>query len=154
MKPNDWVEIRIPIAKIPRHNDVRYIQFHISEANYKHGDKLDLYIDDLALLRYARPTILDFSAETGVAFTDAHSLAAQFHLSGVRPGETVPVVCELRRGNKVAARSNTLAARGPQRVAIHLAGLKLVAGTYELVVRAADSTEAKAVVRLVESPWR
>jgi hypothetical protein len=150
LKLNEWVEIKIPIAKIPRPNDVRHIQFHISESDYKHGDKLDLFIDDLALLRYARPTILDFVAEQSVIFTDTRAVAARFQLSGVKPGDTVPVTCELRRDGKVVARSTTPVSRGPQRISLGL-DKKLIPGNYEL---AAYDGEATARVRVVESPWR
>jgi len=153
LKLNEWVKIQIPIAKIPRPHDVRLIQFHISESDYKHGDKLDLFIDDLALLRYAQPTILDFSAETTVTFADTKTLAAHFQLSGVKPGETVPVAYELRRDDKVVARATTQATRGAQRISLPL-DKKLSPGSYELPVRAGGGSEATARVRLVESPWR
>jgi len=153
LKLNEWVEIKIPIARIPRPSDVRHIQFHISESDYKHGDKLDLFIDDLALLRYAQPTILDFAAETTVAFTDARSLAARFQLSGVKPGGAVPIACELRCNGKVVAHSTTPASRGPQRISLSL-DKKLAPGNYELAVRAGNGDKATARVRLIESPWR
>lgn len=154
LKLNEWVEIRIPISKIPRPHDVRYVQFHISESNYQHGDTLDLFIDDLALLRYARPTLLEFAPETRVAFADTPLLATQFHLGGLKPNETVPVVCELRRDGKTVARTTTHAARGPQRLSLRLTGRNLLPGHYELAVRAGDGDEASARVRFVESPWR
>jgi len=154
LKLGEWVEISIPIAKIPRPNDVRHIQFHISESNYKHSDKLDLFIDDLALLRYARPTILDFVAETTVIFADAQAVAAHFQLVGVKPGETTPVTCELRCDGKVVARAMTQATRGPQRVSLGLGGKKLAPGNYELVAHGGSGGEATTRVRLVDSPWR
>ncbi|MBM3858501.1 MAG: hypothetical protein FJ395_02495 [Verrucomicrobia bacterium] len=150
LKLNEWVEIKIPIAKIPRPNDVRHIQFHISESDYKHHDKLDLFIDDLALLRYARPTILDFAAEQTVIFADAPAIAARFQLSGVKPGDTVPITCELRRAGKVMACSTAQATRGPQRISL-TPGKKLAPGNYELT---ALGGEATVRVRVVESPWR
>jgi hypothetical protein len=153
LKLNEWVEIKIPMAKIPRPNDVRHIQFHISESDYKHGDKLDLFIDDLALLRYAQPTILDFAAETTVMFADAKTVAARFQLSGVKPGDAVPLMCELRRDGKVVARSTTQASRGPQRISLGL-GKKLTPGNYDLAARAGNGSEVTSNVRLVESPWR
>lgn len=150
LKLNEWVEIKIPMAKIPRPHDVRHIQFHISESDYKHGDKLDLFIDDLALHRYARPTILAFVAEQTVIFADTRVVAARFQLSGVKPGDTVPIACELRRDGKVVARTTAPATRGPQRISLNL-NKKLAPGNYELV---AHDGEATARVRVLESPWR
>lgn len=155
IKLGEWVEVVIPVAKIPRPGDVRNIQFHISEANYKHADQLDLWIDDLALLRYARPTLLDFAAETAVLFDDARVVAAQFQLAGIKPNETVPVTCELRRAGQVVAHAISQAARGAQRITLALETGTLVPGLYELTARAADGQPtAPVALRVVESPWR
>jgi len=155
LKLGEWVEVVIPIAKIQRPGDVRNLQFHISESNYKHADQLDLWIDDLALLRYAQPTILDFAAESAVLFADAKVVAARFQLAGVKPNETVPVTCELRRAGKVVARATALTARGAQRFAIEPKPGALPPGVYELTARAAAGEPATPVqVRVVESPWR
>ena len=155
LKLGEWVEIKIPVAKIAQAGDVRGVQFHIAEANYKHQDQIDFYIDDLALLRYAQPTILDFAAETAVAFADAKVIAARFQLAGVKPGDTVPVVCELRRDGKVVASATAQAGRGPQRVVIEPTRGALTPGTYELTARAGNGQSATpATLRVVESPWR
>ena len=155
LKLDEWVEVVIPIAKIARPGDVRNIQFHISEANYKHADQLDLWIDDLALLRYAQPTLLAFAAETAVLFTDAKVVAARFQLAGVKPGATVPVTCELRRAGKVGAQSTSQATRGAQRIVIAPEPGTLTPGVYELTARAAAGQPTAPVqIRVVESPWR
>ena len=155
LKLGEWVEIKIPISKIARPGDVRNIQFHIAEANYKHQDQLDLFIDDLALLRYARPTVLDFAAETAVMFADAKAVAVRFQLAGVKPGDTVPVTCELRRDGKVMASATAQAARGPQRIIVEPARGGLAPGVYELTARVGDGQPAPTVaLRVVESPWR
>ena len=155
LKLNEWVEIRIPISKIARPNDVRNIQFHIAEANYKHQDQLDLFIDDLALLRYAHPTLLDFAAETAVLFADAKLVPATFQLVGVKSGEMLPVTCELRREGKVLARTTAQMTRGPQRIVVELGRGGLAPGFYELTATAGDGASAPpATVRVVESPWR
>ena len=155
LKLGEWVEVVIPIAKIARPGDVRNIQFHISESNYKHADELDLWIDDLALLRYAQPTLLDFSAETAVLFTDAKIVAARFQLAGVKPSDTVPVTCELRRAGKVVACATAQAARGAQRIVIEPKSGALTPGVYELTARAAEGQPTAPVhMRVVASPWR
>lgn len=155
IKLGEWVEIVIPIAKIAHPGDVRNIQFHISEANYKHADLLDLWIDDLALLRYARPVVLDFAAENAVLFADAKVVAARFQLAGVKPNETVPVTCELRHDGKVVAQSTSQMARGAQRIALSLESGTLTPGEYELTARAAEGQPTPPLaLRVVESPWR
>ena len=155
IKLGEWVEVVIPIAKIQYPGDVRNIQFHISEANYRHADQLDLWIDDLALLRYARPVVLDLAAENAVLFADAKIVAARFELAGVKPNETVPVTCELRRAGQVVACATAQATRGAQRVALGLEPGALAPGVFELTARAGDGQPATTTqVRVVESPWR
>lgn len=155
LKKGEWVEIKVPVSQIPRPSDVRSIQFHIAEANYKHGDKLDLYMDDLALLRYAEPVLLDFAAENAVMFADARALPVRFQLAGIKPGASAGVTCELVRDGKVAAHVVWTAQRGPQRFAFDLGRQKLAPGNYELVACVAGGTQpATARVRVVESPWR
>ncbi len=154
LKKGQWVQIRIPLSEVPRRQDVRGIQLHISEANYKHLDELDFYIDEIALLRYARPTLLAFAAESAVVFTDAKQIPVRFDLAGVKPDESAQVVCEIRKGEKVVASTSAKAMRGPQRRALDLSRTKLQAGEYDIVVRVVGGAEtAPARVRLVESPW-
>ena len=155
LKLGEWVEVVLPIAKLPQPGEIRNLQFHISESNYKHADQVDLWIDDLALLRYARPTILGFAAETAVLFADARSVTAHFQLAGIKPGESVPVTCELRRAGKVMAHATAQAARGAQRFEIGLEPGALAPGAYELTARAADGQPTPpAALRVIESPWR
>ena len=148
-----WVRVRIPLTQVPRHQDVRMVQLNISESRYRHGDTLDVYIDEIALLRYARPTLLEFAAEEAVAFADARQVAVRFNLAGVKAGDAAEVVCELRQAGQAVATSKTKVMRGPHRVVLDLAKGNLPAGEYEIVARIAGGDEAKAPVRLVESPW-
>lgn len=149
-----WAQVRIPLSQVPRHSDVRQIQLHISESKYKHQDQLDFYIDEIALLRYARPTLLDVAAESAVMFADAKQLAVRFNLVGVKADEAKEVTCELRRGGKAVAKISAKAARGTQRVAFDLPA-KLAAGDYEVMASVGGGAEGAPIqVRLVESPWQ
>ena len=155
LKKGEWVEITVPVSALPQPGDVRNIQFHIGEANYKHADQLDLFIDDLALLRYAQPTILDFAAETAVMFTGERVMPVKLKLVGVQPGQRAELACELRRDGQTVAQATASAERGPQRIALDLGKKKLPPGDYELAARVAGNPQpATAKVRLVESPWR
>ncbi|MBI5684933.1 MAG: hypothetical protein HZC54_07620 [Verrucomicrobia bacterium] len=155
LKKGEWVEIMVPVSSLPNPADVRNIQFHIGEANYKHADQLDLFVDDLALLRYAQPTILEFAAETAVMFAGARVLPVKLKLAGIQPGQRAEVTCELRRDGQSVAQAIASAERGPQRLALDLGGKKLPPGDYALTARVAGNPQpASAKVRLVESPWR
>ncbi len=154
LKKGEWVQVRIPLSQVPRRGDVRLMQVHISESNYRHQDQLDFYFDEIALLRYAQPTLLDLAAENAVLFTDAQQLAVRFQLAGVKAEDRVEVVCELRCGGKSAAHTAATCGRGPQRVTIDLSRVQLAPGDYEVVARAAGGAETAARLRLVESPWK
>lgn len=154
LKAGEWVEIKLPISQIPRAHDVRQIQFHLAESNYRHGDQLDFYLNDLALLRYATPTILEFAAESPVLFSDTTRIPVRLHLAGLAPGARAEVVCELHREGRVAARTTVSAARGVQAAALAIGPQPLAAGEYELRTHLAGQSQvATTLIRLVESPW-
>ena len=107
------------------------------------------------------PTAFDGNAcwawrENGhdVTFADAKQLPLRFKLAGVKSGEGVQVVCELRKGGTAVARTAVEAVRGPQRVTVDLSRVQPEAGEYEVVARATGGAEAAARLRLVESPWK
>lgn len=155
LKAGTWVEFKLPLSPIPRHHDVRQIQFHIAESNYRDGDQLDFYVSDLALLRYAAPTILAFAAESTVLFTDTARIPVTLHVAGLVPGARAEVTCELHREGRVAARTSVAARRGVQTAALPVAPHSLAAGEYELRAQLPGQAQvATARVRLVESPWR
>ncbi len=155
LRKGEWVQVKIPLAQVQRHNDVRLMQFHVSESKYRHGDQLDFYFDEVALLRFAEPTLLNFAPESAVLFADAKEIPVRFELAGVSPGEHAQVVCELRHGEKVEARRTVEAQRGPQRVLLDVSQAQLAPGSYTLSAHASGGpTNATAQVRLIESPWK
>jgi hypothetical protein len=149
-----WAQIRIPLTQVPRHSDVRSIQFNISDSNYKHQDRIDFYFDEVALLRYAKPTLLDFSAEESVIFADSRHIPIRFNLTGVNPDEAKDVTCELRQAGKAVAKVSAKAMRGPQRVVLGLGQARLSPGEYEIAASVAGGDAATTPLRLVESPWQ
>ena len=132
LRKDQWIEIRLPISQIARAQDVRQIQFHVAESNYKHGDRVDFYLNDLALVRYAEPTLFNLTAENSVLFSDAAHLPVRFELLGVKPSSQAHVICELRRDGRVVASASVELSRGLQRVVLDLTDRKLSPGTYEV----------------------
>jgi hypothetical protein len=154
LRKNEWVEITVPLDRVPRCQDVRLIQFYLSESRYQHKDELDLYIDDLCLMRYAKPALLEFAAERAVLYADEKQIPVHFQLLGVKPGETQDVSIELRREGRVAGHTTVHAGRGAHRALLETSG-RLEPGIYDLSARVAGSVEVSAPqVRLVESPWK
>ena len=155
LKAGEWVELKLPIAEIPRNHDVRQIQFHIAEANYRDGDRLDFFLSDLALLRYAAPTLLAATPESAVLFADAARIPVRLHLAGLKPGQQAEVRCELFRDGRVAAHATASCIRGVQTAMLALGSQSLAPGDYELRSNLGGQTQPKiAHVRLVASPWK
>jgi len=133
---------------------VRQIQFNISESNYQHGDRIDFFLRDLALTRYAEPTLFGFIAENTVLFTDARRVPVHFELLGVKSDARTSVRCELRRDGKVVADTTCEAGRGAQRVMFEFGAAKLTPGNYDVHAGIAGGPlSAGASLRVVESPW-
>ena len=154
LAPGRWVEFNLPLSAIPRHHDVRQIQFHIAESNYTHGDRLDFFVRELALTRYAEPTLFGFTTENTVLFSDARRVPVRFELLGVKPDARALVRCELWRDGKVLADTTNAASRGAQRVLLEFAAATLSPGNYEVRAGIAGRPlSAVANVRVVESPW-
>lgn len=155
LKKDEWLEVKIPTSKLPLANDVRTLQFNIAEDQYHHQDTLDFHIDDLALLRYAAPTLVEFSSVNAVMFGDAKFVPASFTLSGIKPDEHKRVTLQLKRDGKIIASGEFDAKRGAQQLALEVRKVLLKPGGYELT-GTVDGGGAAVVsrVRIIESPWR
>lgn len=182
LRPHAWTEILLPITAIPRSHDVRQLQLHVAEERYRHGDHLDLYLAELALVRHAAPTWLAFAPASAVAFADAGHLAVQASIAGVRPDAPADIICELRRADRVVARTTAPAQRGAQTLDLHWdrtapppAGDYTLVATLQPLAAASPASPAtpptsaippatpptarpaattSAPVRLVTSPWQ
>jgi hypothetical protein len=151
LKKGETTTIVIPLSQIPRHNLVPHIQFFISEANYRHGDVLDFYIDDIALTRYAGPTLSDFAPLQSIAFSDAACLGARFRLLGIEEGKTANVKACLRQGGAVVAEGQWELPRGEHEMWLPLKEPpKAGEATLELALGESRQT---AMVRVVSSPY-
>lgn len=154
LRKGEWVELDIPLREIPRHGDVRQLQFHIAESKYQHGDTLDLHVAGPELRRPAQPVLLDLAPECAVAFADARCLPVRFRLAGVKPGERVGAVIALRRDGEAVIESELTLQRGEHRIELERGTKPLATGDYEITGGIAGQAErATARVRLVDSPW-
>jgi hypothetical protein len=79
---DQWTKIVIPMTEVKDPKNVLRVRFNISESNYQHGDRVDFYICDMVLGRYATPAIAELTLEQNLLYTDARSVAAQFRLVG------------------------------------------------------------------------
>ncbi len=98
VKKDQWVKIVIPISKLLDPKDVQSVQFHISESDYKHHDRVDFYIDDMVLTRYIDPTIAALTTDRRVLFSNDRQITALYTLMGHRDVDRVKVRFEIGRG--------------------------------------------------------
>lgn len=153
LKKGEWVNFSIPIAGLPKPDAVQQIMFSISDSNYRHKDEVEFSIADLALTRWARPTLVEFAPERAVLFADAGGLPVRFRLSGLKAGERAEIVCELKRAGETVGRAVLATERGSQRLVLKPSARPWHAGAYELVGKIGDGPPRTTSVRLVESPW-
>lgn len=148
----EWVHFRFPVSALPDPTNCTGIQFFISESNYRHGDVLDFWIDDLKLLRYAQPTILSLQPLNQVVYRDQPVLRLAVDLTGLEEGATAQVEVGLRRdGEEMAPVTVTLSA-GRATIPLPLAGAR--PGMCEAWARVAGSDRTLTQpVRVVSSPW-
>ena len=99
-----WVKIVIPISKLLDPHDVQSVQFNISESDYKHGDRVDFYIDDMALTRYIDPTVAALATDRRVLFSNDRQITALYTLMGHRDMDRVKIQFAIGSGEPALAR--------------------------------------------------
>ena len=150
----EWSHIVTPIAALPNPKDCAAVQLYISESNYSDGDVLDFYIDDLELLAYAAPTVLELRPLNGVMYADAGNLRVQARVSGLAEDATAELTCALKLGDKTLAEEKLTAKRGVQSLLMNFGRGTLQPGECTLTARIEGSDRVVTVpIRVVSSPW-
>lgn len=112
VRKDAWVKVTIPVASLQLPTDVQRVQFNISESNYKHGDRVDFYINAPALVRYADPAVKTFLPRRQVIYTTERCLEADFTLAGYKGLQGTTVELSVGQGDaKPFARAAAKAAR-------------------------------------------
>jgi hypothetical protein len=93
-----WTRIEIPVSRIDQPQDVQRVQFNISESNYRHGDRVDFWIDAIALTRYRHPVIDRLDLDRWLLFANDPRIIAKFSLLGVRSAESLSLDFEIGTG--------------------------------------------------------
>jgi hypothetical protein len=151
-----WSKIVIPISAIAVPTDVRRVQFNISEADYKHGERVDFYIADVVLTRYVDPAVMDLSLQRKLLYASDAAITASFQLSGHQGMTDATAELEIGRDNQRAAQGSRPAVRSGE---ISLAlGRPLEPGVYwaklNLRNRAGKLIDRKQVeFRVIRSPF-
>jgi len=152
-RKGEWAHVRIPISEMPSPGQCTAIQFYVSESDYNHGDVLDFWIDDLALLRYAQPTIISMRPLGRVQYADANVVRVEVGMTGLEREQTAKLLVRLVRDGETVRQCSAILRSGIQLVPLEFGG-SLKAGGYELQARIAGSQRTVAeTIRIVSSPW-
>jgi hypothetical protein len=107
-----WTQVEIALDRLLDARDVQRLQFNISESDYRHGDRVDFYIDRPALVRYVEPAVARFDLERKLLLTDDRVLRAQYQLAGYRQLDTTQVeLTVFRDANVPVATARSAATR-------------------------------------------
>jgi hypothetical protein len=148
-----WTYVRIPTSDMPSPAKCTAVQFFVAESNYNHGDVLDFWIDGLALVRYAEPTIIHMRPLGSVQYADADVVRIEVRLTGLEKGHTAKLLLRLRRDDETVRRSSAMVRSGIQTVPLEVGG-NLDDGCYELQAQIAGSQRTiTRTIRVISSPW-
>ncbi len=154
---DQWLKVVIPISKLLDPNDIQRVQFNISESNYKHGDRVDFYLDDMVLTRYVDPAVVELVLERRIVFAGDRQLVAAYRLSGRKGMDQVKVELAIGQGAGTPAAKTTAAAARQGEIVLPL-NARLAPGTYwaRLGLRDAQGKlidRKQAEFRVIEGPF-
>jgi hypothetical protein len=129
VQKGQWVQVVIPISRLDDRQHVESIQFHISESNYQHGDRVDFYISGMALARFVEPAVNEFELQRQVVYDRPGCLVAGYSLVGTRGMDRLRVELSIGQGEHVAAKAT--AAQAARRGEVELpVSARLAPGPY------------------------
>ena len=149
-----WVDYRLPVAELTRSLPCTGMQLYISESDYKDGDVLDFWIDNISLTRYTAPTVAASALAEGAITTATRYLTVDLNLMGVRPGQTGAVTWQIATGGKNAATGKLTALAGKRRYYLTLPDKGLPPGVYDVTLKAGSDTPTPFRVLVAPSPWQ
>jgi len=152
-RKGEWTHFRFPTSDMPNPAECTRVQFFISESNYNHGDTVDFWIDDLALLRYAEPTIIDMHPLNRVQYADAQVVRVQIDLTGLQEGETAEVLAKLVCNDSPVRQGSERLGPGVHTIPLKVGG-NMPVGQYEVQARIVGGDRVITdPMRVISSPW-
>lgn len=154
LRLGEWTDYRIPVADLMRSIPCTGMQFHISESEYKDGDVLDFWIDNVSLTRFTQPTLAASTLPEQAITKGTRYLTADLNLMGVKTGDSASVTWRITANGKSAATGKLTAQAGKHRYYLTLPPKGLGPGVYDVGFKA--GTEGLNPFRLVvvPSPWQ
>ena len=148
-----WTHVRVPTSNMPSPAKCTAVQFFVAESNYNHGDVLDFWIDGLALVRYAEPTIIRMRPLGEVQYADTDVVRLEVRLTGLEEGQTANLLVRLVGNAEAVRRSSAIVRSGIQSVPLEVGG-NLKPGSYVLQAQIVGSQRTVTkTIRVISSPW-
>lgn len=157
VKKDAWVKIAIAVADLLDPTDVRRVQFNISERDYKHGDRVDFYIDDPVLTRFVEPAIAELRPQRKILFSHDRVLRAEYELVGYKGLEKTRVELSIGRSGEPPAAKTSGAAAEPGELVLPL-DARISPGTYQVTLGLRDENQKlidrkQAQLRVIAGPF-
>ena len=159
VRKDEWTKVEIPISRIELADDIKRVQFNISESDYAHGDQVNFYIDDVVLTRFAHPVIGSMTAQRRLVYAKEPRVAAEFELLGNQAGRKVNVVLEVGCGEQMLASTSRPGAELLGEIAVELDPARpLMRGGAWMKLHLEDDSgkrvhSREATFRVIEGPF-
>lgn len=157
VQKDQWVKVVIPINKLLDPAGVERVQFNISESDYKHGDRVDFYLDDMVLTRYVDPAVVELNLERRIVYGNERQIAAAYRLSGRKGMDEAKVELAIGQADGAPAAKIAAAAARQGEIVLPL-GARLAPGAYwaRLGIRDAQGKlidRKQAEFRVIQGPF-
>lgn len=111
LQKDQWVHVVMPISKLDDPKHVEGLQFNISEADYKHGDRVDFFISGLELTRFAEPAVNQLDLQRRVVYAHQPWIVAGYSLVGRKGMDAIRAELAIGQADAVVAKTAIPAAR-------------------------------------------
>jgi hypothetical protein len=152
LRGGEWQDYSFDLSDLPAPQDVGMVGLSLSDDDYRHGDVICLWISDLELLRYRRPTLVSLRPVSQLVFADERWLPVEVQMLGVPVGSSAPVEFLLKTGDRPVCSRQLELPEGTNRVMLPVGGV-LQAGEYIVSASAAEGA-LEAPFAVVTSPWQ
>ncbi|MCC7495249.1 MAG: hypothetical protein IT204_23070 [Fimbriimonadaceae bacterium] len=113
-----WCSVEVPIERLSNSRQIARLQFNISESQWAHGDRLDVWFADLQLVKVTAPAVLALRSLERVLSSDAGYVVLELQVAGLPPGELLPARLVARSAGKEVAAVALQVRRGLQRLTV------------------------------------
>lgn len=150
-----WVDYRLPVAELNSVIPSSGMQFYISESQYRDGDVLDFWIDNISLSRHTQPTVAASTLAEQAITTTTPYLTVDLNLMGVRGEQKADVTWQIARaGGRSVASGKLNLGGGKGRVYLTLPPKGLTTGVYDVTLKAGTDTPTPFKLLVAPSPWQ